>query len=195
MGDHKGAAAALAVARRLPALLDAAGEIEDEAQARHLRRLVTDTLGRDAGRLETYYGLLLMDGDRMGAWLAGGDEYAVSYRESFHPQVRDGFDEQARSEPALQRYAAQKRAVSPKAARLSTSTMRPSRKESAWMLKNCSSQRASAAAMCATSMRQQNSAARATPSPAGRARMDRSAVVSASKPRCADGADHCVETP
>jgi CRISPR-associated protein Cmr2 len=113
MGDHKGAAAALAVARRLPALLDAAGEIEDEAKARHLRRLVTDTLGRDAGRLETYYGLLLMDGDRMGAWLAGGGEYAISYRQSFHPQVRAGFDEHARSEPALQSYAAQKRAVSP----------------------------------------------------------------------------------
>jgi CRISPR-associated protein Cmr2 len=113
MRDHSRDAEALDVARRLPALLDAAGEIEDEAEARHLRRLVTDTLGRDAGRLETYYGLLLMDGDRMGAWLAGGDEYAISYRESFHPQVRAGFDEHARREPALQRYAAQKRAVSP----------------------------------------------------------------------------------
>jgi CRISPR-associated protein Cmr2 len=104
---------ALDVARRLPALLDAAADEEDEAESRRLRRLVTDTLGGKAGRLETYYGLLLMDGDRMGAWLAGGDEYGISYCESFHPQVRIAFDEHARREPALQRYAHQKRAVSP----------------------------------------------------------------------------------
>ncbi|NWG74437.1 MAG: type III-B CRISPR-associated protein Cas10/Cmr2 [Rubrivivax sp.] len=113
MRDHGRNTAALDVARRLPALLDAADDGMDESAAGDLKGLVRKTLGRDAGRLETYYGLLLMDGDRMGAWLAGGDEYAITYRESFHPQVRDGFDAQARREPSLQRYAAQKRAVSP----------------------------------------------------------------------------------
>ena len=113
MRDHSRKPAALDTARRLPALLDAADEAQDEAETQRLRQLVTRTVGREAGRLETYYGLLLMDGDRMGAWLAGGDEYAIPYRESFHPQVREGFDRQAAHEPALQRYASQKRAVSP----------------------------------------------------------------------------------
>jgi len=113
MRKHGRSAAALDDARRLPALLDAAGELDDEAAARDLQGLVRRTLGRDAGRLETYYSLLLMDGDRMGAWLAGGDDYAIPYRESFHPQTRAGFDQHAQREPSLQAYGAQPRAVSP----------------------------------------------------------------------------------
>ncbi|MCC7101117.1 MAG: type III-B CRISPR-associated protein Cas10/Cmr2 [Rubrivivax sp.] len=113
MRSHGRNAAALDLARRLPAMLDAADEAQDEAAARELKSLVCQTLGRDAGRLETYYGLLLMDGDRMGAWLAGGDDYAISYRDSFHPAVREGFDAQARREPLLQKYGQQPRAVSP----------------------------------------------------------------------------------
>lgn len=113
MRDHAAQRDALEDARRLPALLDAADELEDEAAAQDLRDKVRQTLGRDAGRLETYYGLLLMDGDRMGAWLAGGDDYAIRYRDSFHPQVRTGFDAQAQKEPRLHAYGDQKRAVSP----------------------------------------------------------------------------------
>lgn len=117
MREHRREPAALDIARRLPALLETAADKEDakegEAESRRLRRLVTDTLGRDAGKLETYYSLVLMDGDRMGAWLAGGDEYAISYLQSFHPNVQGGFSAQAAHEAALQRYGAQKRAVSP----------------------------------------------------------------------------------
>ncbi len=107
---------ALADAKRLPAMLDAADDCDDEAQARDLEDLVRRTLrGKDDGaaRLETYYGMLLMDGDRMGAWLAGGEEYAISFRDSFHPQVRDGFDSHAQRQPLLRAYAAQKRPLSP----------------------------------------------------------------------------------
>ena len=113
---HAANPAALDDAKRLPALLDAADEAESEAQARHLQDLVRRTLrgeGEASDRLETYYGMLLMDGDRMGAWLAGGDEYAISYRESWHPDVRDGFDKHAQRQPLLRAYANQKRAVSP----------------------------------------------------------------------------------
>ncbi|MFM2067600.1 MAG: hypothetical protein RLZZ584_2509 [Pseudomonadota bacterium] len=113
MRDHARQAGALDDARRLPALLDAADELEDDAAANDLRGLVRQTLGRDAGKLETYYSLLLMDGDRMGAWLAGGDDYAIPYRASFHPQTRTGFDTHARREPSLKAYADQPRAVSP----------------------------------------------------------------------------------
>ncbi|MBK6717148.1 MAG: type III-B CRISPR-associated protein Cas10/Cmr2 [Burkholderiales bacterium] len=113
MRKHARQAGALDDARRLPALLDAADQLDDEAAAHDLQGLVRRTLGRDAGKLETYYSLLLMDGDRMGAWLAGGDQYAIPYRESFHPQTRAGFDQHARREPTLRAYADQPRAVSP----------------------------------------------------------------------------------
>lgn len=113
MRDHAGRPEALDDARRLPALLDAADCLDDESQARDLKGLVRQALGRDAGRLETYYGLLLMDGDRMGAWLAGGDEYAITYLDSFHPQTREGFKQHAQREPSLKKYGDQKRAMSP----------------------------------------------------------------------------------
>jgi CRISPR-associated protein Cmr2 len=105
---------ARADASRLPALLDAADELDDEAHAAELKQLVRQTLSAgDGTRLETYYSLLLMDGDHMGAWLAGGDDYAIRYRESFHPQVQAGFDAQSNKEPGLRAYGQQKRAVSP----------------------------------------------------------------------------------
>lgn len=113
MQQHGRQRAALDVAQRLPALLEAADEFNDESAARDLQGLVRQTLGRDAGRLETYYSLLMLDGDRMGAWLAGGDDYAISYLDSFHPQVQQGFKAQAQKESRLRAYGEQKRAVSP----------------------------------------------------------------------------------
>ena len=117
--DH-GQAAAFGLAKRLPALLDAQDEADEDgpaqAPASALRRQIADTLGQPgtaAARIETYYGLLLLDGDRMGAWLAGGGEQAISYRESFHPQVQAGFDAHALRQPRLQAYGRQKRALSP----------------------------------------------------------------------------------
>ncbi|HXF47484.1 MAG TPA: type III-B CRISPR-associated protein Cas10/Cmr2 [Burkholderiaceae bacterium] len=116
---------ALDDARRIPALLDAAAELDEsddpsgdianrvrEAVRRTLAHAVDERLRRDF-RLETYYGLLLMDGDRMGRILSGDDATAIAYRQSFHPQVRDGFDRIAADHPALRSYGEQKRAVSP----------------------------------------------------------------------------------
>lgn len=94
----------------LPALLDLAQEDSISEQEAHLlRSAVGETLGGD--RIETYYGLLLLDGDRMGAWLSGDN--AISYRASFHPQVQKGFDERAARHADLQRYGQQARALSP----------------------------------------------------------------------------------
>ena len=102
--------ATLQKAALLPALLDLAQEDSiSEHEAHMLRSAVRDTLGGD--RIETYYSLLLLDGDRMGAWLSG--ENAISYRESFHPQVQTGFDERATHHADLQRYGKQVRALSP----------------------------------------------------------------------------------
>lgn len=111
---------ALKDASELPALLDLAGEGDTgESEAQAIRRAVRDTLraGQVDDRLETYYSLLLMDGDRMGAWLAGGDEAGhgkpISYLESFHPQVQKGFEERAKLHADLKRYGHQPRALSP----------------------------------------------------------------------------------
>ena len=113
------AAEALKIAALLPALLDLADEDSvSDTEASLLRNAVRQTLAgvrenQGDDRLETYYSLLLMDGDRMGAWLAGGEDYAIGYRDSLHPQVQKGFDDHARGNLAISRYGAQKRALSP----------------------------------------------------------------------------------
>src|SRR5690606_40008944 len=70
---------ALDVAARLPGLLEAARDSEDDRIYEEARRQVRKTLamGADKGeeiRLETYYYLIMMDGDRMGAILSGNDK-------------------------------------------------------------------------------------------------------------------------
>ena len=102
--------AALQKAALLPALLDLTQEDSiSEHEAHILRSAVRDTLGSE--RIETYYSLLLLDGDHMGVWLSGKN--AISYRESFHPQVQKGFDEHAAHHPDLLCYGKQARALSP----------------------------------------------------------------------------------
>ena len=109
-------------AKRLPGLLDAAAESGDEDKQRRAEHLVKCVLRRDEDRdgIEAYYALLLMDGDRMGRILSGdeGEDSddpgcAISYLDSFHPQVRDGFEACARENPALKEYGGQTRAISP----------------------------------------------------------------------------------
>lgn len=109
MKRHAGNSA-LDDARRLPALLEDA-DLDDEGAFAAAQRLVRQTLGKD--QLEAYYALLLMDGDRMGQMLSGDPAYAISYRDSFHPQVHKGFDAHAARNPAVKAYGAQKRALSP----------------------------------------------------------------------------------
>lgn len=101
---------ALPDARRLPALLEDANELEESALA-DVQKQVRQTLGVD--KLEAYYGMILMDGDRMGQMLSGDPHWAISYRESLHPQVVPGFDKHADRNPAIKAYGAQKRALSP----------------------------------------------------------------------------------
>lgn len=113
--DHR-AHPGLEDGKRLAGLLERAAELDDTQaeEAAHLRTLVKETLvGGGAGRPETYYALVLMDGDRMGAWLSGDEQFPVSYRSGFHPKVRDGFDAHASGNPLLQDYADARRALSP----------------------------------------------------------------------------------
>lgn len=108
---------ALKDAKRIPGLLEAARDGDDdgalEIAQRQVRQAIGAALGKDEARLETYFALLMMDGDRMGAILSGDEKTAIPYRDSFHPQVQKGFDERAARQPLIAKYGAQKRPVSP----------------------------------------------------------------------------------
>ena len=115
---------ALKNASQLPSLLDLADDgTLSESEAERIRREVRQTLARsredshDSGQdaaLETYYSLLLMDGDRMGAWVSGtDDEYAITYLESFHTQIRSKFEKLTTQNADLKRYGEHKRPLSP----------------------------------------------------------------------------------
>ena len=114
---------ALTIARKLPALLDSADEKPLSEKAEISRCRVRQTLARSRedshenrqdAALENYYSLLLMDGDRMGAWVSGtDDEYAITYLKSFHTQVREKFKDHAAQNADLKRYGEHKRPLSP----------------------------------------------------------------------------------
>ena len=104
-------------AKKILALLEQAQECDSDAEAERLRRIARDTLGKGMEmpyfRLETYYGLLLMDGDRMGAILSGEAEYTPTYLDSFHSKIREGFEKRAQENSRLEAYGTCRRAVSP----------------------------------------------------------------------------------
>jgi CRISPR-associated protein Cmr2 len=115
--SHSKNAAGLDAAKRIPGLLEAAREAEDDAALDQAQRQVRQTLGtalgQDEAKLETYYAMLMMDGDKMGAILSGDEKTAITYRASFHPQVQGGFDQHAARQPLIQKYGQQKRPISP----------------------------------------------------------------------------------
>ncbi len=118
MQRHGKNPAALDDAKRIPGLLESAWDADDEGAYEQARKLVRQTLAKGAGNteeihLETYFSLLLMDGDHMGRILAGADKTAIPYRESFHPQVREGFDQHAAGQKLIEAYGKQRRPISP----------------------------------------------------------------------------------
>ena len=102
------------LAARIPAALDRLRESdEDESDLHKIEARLTakDLLGH---KPETYYALLMLDGDHMGRILSGDDEKStISYRDSFHPRIRTGFDKHAKHNPSIREYGGLKRAVSP----------------------------------------------------------------------------------
>jgi len=101
------------IASRVPAAMDRLKESEEPDAGKCLSRLETEIQRILGFRPEAYYALLLMDGDNMGRILSGDSDYAISYRESFHPQVRVGFDLKAKACPSVADYGKQSRALSP----------------------------------------------------------------------------------
>jgi CRISPR-associated protein Cmr2 len=108
----------VADAKMLPGLLDAARDSDDESAYARAQAVVRNTLNadkRDTFKLETYYSLIMMDGDRMGAILDGDTHTgtAIPYLKSFHPHVQSGFKKQAHKNAKLKAYGDQPRAISP----------------------------------------------------------------------------------
>ncbi len=94
---------------RLPGWLEAMKESGEESQTRTVDRLLKNYLG---DKPEAYYGLLLMDGDRMGAWLSADRGLTLPHAHSFHPQIRDSL-QNFRYDPNFTCYAGELRAPSP----------------------------------------------------------------------------------
>ena len=99
-----------ATLRKLPDMLE--NPPEGAAQAQHMDQTIARLLGDS--RPETYYALILMDGDRMGGWLAGNeDDYKLAYRETWHSSVLAEMANYERRDPQLTKYLNTKRPVSP----------------------------------------------------------------------------------
>lgn len=95
--------------RRLPAYLDFLRETDNDEELRRTHGYLETLLG---AKPETYYALLLMDGDQMGAWLTGSDDaYRLPYRATWHPQILAKLAQKEGGD--LHRYLSEKRAVSP----------------------------------------------------------------------------------
>lgn len=114
-GNHK----TRQLAKRLPSLLEAAAYQNADQAQQDDEQLVKNVLGIK-GQIETYYALLLMDGDHMGRILSGdegatgdGSICTISYLDSLHPQVRQGFEFHAGENSAIRDYGDQRRAMSP----------------------------------------------------------------------------------
>lgn len=110
---------ALKDAKLIPGLLDVTvNEDVSDSDVNEIKRLVRKTLSKgrkqDAEiKLETYYAFIMMDGDHMGKILSGDDNTAIAYRDSFYPDVQNGFDEHAAHHDLIRQYGQQKRALSP----------------------------------------------------------------------------------
>ncbi len=92
------------VIRRLPSALD-----EDEEGK--LAKKLKNVLGT---KPETYYGIILFDGDKMGAWLAGNKaEFQMQYIESWHPTIQASVQQRFQDNPKLKEYLESKRWPSP----------------------------------------------------------------------------------
>lgn len=114
VGDLKNHADARLVCQKLPTVLDRLKESGDRQESKLLETTeeeIQDWLGV---KPEAYYGMILMDGDRMGAWLAGNEaDFQTQYIDSWHPAIQAGVRQRFSTNPALKGYLNSKRWPSP----------------------------------------------------------------------------------
>lgn len=97
---------------RIPGWLEEAKESGEDGELEAAQRQINELLGFKA---ETYYSLIMMDGDHMGAILSGDGKTGttINYQQSFHPKVQIGFVEHAARQSEIKKYGEQKRAITP----------------------------------------------------------------------------------
>lgn len=109
----RGRSELLTIARKLPLRLERLRQSKSETDRKALALLegeLAEVLGH---RHETYYGVILMDGDHMGAWLGANDDRTrLSFRSTWHPQVRASIG-RFEHQPGLKEYFASPRPASP----------------------------------------------------------------------------------
>ncbi len=94
----------------IPGLLDAARDHEEKGR----RRIEKAVSGWLDGGIEAYYGFILFDGDKMGAWLQGNEAFTCLRFEDFLPaQLKESLRDTLKANPALADYLKQRRPVSP----------------------------------------------------------------------------------
>lgn len=65
-------------------------------------------------RPEAYYGILLFDGDKMGAWIAGNEEeFLIRFKEVWHPKIRNSVLNRFERKSDIMDYLNEKRPSSP----------------------------------------------------------------------------------
>ncbi|SEA85242.1 CRISPR-associated protein Cmr2 [Thiothrix caldifontis] len=94
-----------AIAKRLPSALDAD---EDGRLAAKLKNI----LGTAP---EAYYGMILLDGDKMGAWVSGDEKTQIPYQDCWHPQIINSgdFKKLVDKNTSLKNYLQEKHQTSP----------------------------------------------------------------------------------
>ncbi len=98
------------VATCLPSLIEQERErVEDEQEEASIAKVVDKIETAIGQQTERYYGLLLMDGDRLGAWLSG--KQTLPYEKVFHSRVIEGL--RAYNHEDLRKYLAAFRPTSP----------------------------------------------------------------------------------
>ncbi|MDQ6951760.1 MAG: type III-B CRISPR-associated protein Cas10/Cmr2 [Mariprofundales bacterium] len=96
---------------KLPLLLDQLRDTDQEQERQAVERLVKEWLGH---KPEAYYGFIMMDGDHMGAWLAGNEDFTrLSYEKCWHSRIKNAVQEKVRGSAELEQYLAEPRPVSP----------------------------------------------------------------------------------
>lgn len=99
------------VLRKLPAALDDARESTDGGK--RYERIRSKFKAVTNVKPETYYGLILLDGDRMGQWLAGDAEGLPTYEQIFHARIATQVRERVGRSDGLEAYLGARRAPTP----------------------------------------------------------------------------------
>ena len=101
--------------RKLPGVLDLLKDKDDRQADDMLAATENEVRQLFGAKPETYYGMILLDGDHMGAWVSGDEKTQIPYQDCWHPQITDSatFNKLAANNPALRQYLKEKRPASP----------------------------------------------------------------------------------